>query len=561
MRSPKSILWQLIRLMRPFSRQVLLALLLSVATIGSSIGLMMTSAWLISTAGLQLGITSLGVAPTAVRFFGLSRAIFRYLERLISHDVTFRLLAQLRVWFYERIEPLSPAQLKAYSSGDLMSRLVTDIDELQNLYLRVVAPPIVALIITVVMGLVFALFDPLSALVLVIFMVIAGTLLPLFTWWIGKSIGQQVVRARTLMNIHLVDSIQGLADSIAYGYAAQRANTLHTVNDDLAQRERQMARLDGLQGGISVLLVNIAAFCVLLVAVNRVDGVYLATLALGTIAAFEALTPLALATQHLGKEIESAQRVFEVIDSTPIIPEPSAPQAAPTSSMDLNLSHVSFRYAPDEPYVLSDFSLTVPYGQRILIMGESGSGKSSLVNLLMRFWDYETGQISIGSSDLKALAHEDIRQIFGVMTQRTHLFNTTIRENIRIARKEATDEDIETAAKAAYIHDFILSLPQGYDTYVGEDGSSLSGGERQRVALARILLKDSPIWLLDEITANLDPVTANSVLASILSAGKERTIIFMTHRAPLTEQSDFSQIITLQIHTNDTQTSEAPILS
>jgi ATP-binding cassette subfamily C protein CydC len=532
---------QILRLMRPFWQRVLLALLLSVLTIGSGIALMMTSAWLISTAALQLGITSLGLAPTAVRFFGLSRAIFRYLERLVSHDVTFRLLARLRVWFYERIEPLSLMQLQSFRSGDLMSRVVTDVEELQNFYLRIVSPPIVALVITAVMGFAFSLFDGRTALVLVAFMLLSGSVLPFLTWRIGEGAGSQVVAQRTRLNSHLVDTVQGLADSIAFGYAGRLHEALGEMNGRLSQAERQMGRLDGLQGGLSVLLVNLAAACVLWVAIGRVDGLILATLTLGTIAAFEAITPLALAGQNLGKELTAADRVFEVIDSTPTVPEPAQPIALSLDNPTLTLEGVTFRYEAGERPVFADFSLVVPYGSRVLITGESGAGKSSLINVLLRFAEYERGRITVGGQDLRSLGHESVRQLFGVMTQRTHLFNTTIRENIRIGRKSASEEEIIAAAQAAQIHDFVLSLPAGYDTAVGESGTLLSGGERQRIALARMLLKDAPIWLLDEITANLDPVTAANVLQAVFKAGANRTLILMTHRTNLVKNYLFAQ--------------------
>ena len=306
-----------------------------------------------------------------------------------------------------------------------------------------------------------------------------------------------------------------------------------------------MGRLDGLQNGLSVLLVNMAAVAVMWIAIGRVDGVMLAALVLGTIAAFEAITPLALAGQHLGQELTAAGRVFEVIDSTPTVPEPVQPAVRPSTAPDLKLEDVSFRYAAEERPVYTDFSLNLPYGTKLLLTGESGVGKSSLINILLRFADYETGHITLGGTDLRVLAQEDVRQMFGVMTQRTHLFNTTIGENIRIGRTSASDEEVEAAAQAAHVHDFILSLPDGYDTFVGEGGTLLSGGERQRIALARMLLKDAPIWLLDEITANLDPITATNVFHAVLTAGANRTLIVMTHRTEFVDHRRFYQQVRL----------------
>lgn len=538
-------LLQILGLLKPFWRRTLLALLLSALTISGGIALMMTSAWLISTAALQLGITALGVAPTAVRLFGLSRAVFRYLERLVSHDVTFRLLARLRVWFYERIEPLSLVQLQAFRSGDLMARVVSDIDELQNFYLRLVSPPLVAIIVTIGLGLTFSFFDGRAALVLVAFMLLTGLLLPLLTWWIGVRVGPQLIAGRTQLNSHLVDAIQGMSDSLAFGYAAHLRVVLTGMTAHLARWERQMSRLDGLQTGLSVLLVNLAAAAVLWVAIGRVDGVMLAALVLGAVAAFEAITPLALAGQHLGQELTAAGRVFEVINTTPTVLEPLRPATCPTTAPNLELVGLTFRYAANERPVYSDFSLDVPYGAKVLLTGESGAGKSSLINILLRLAEYEAGQITVGGTDLRSLAHEEVRQVFGVMTQRTHLFNTTLRENIRLGRKAADDEAVAAAAKAAHIHDFILTLPAGYDTVVGESGALLSGGERQRLALARILLKDAPIWLLDEITANLDPLTAAHVLQAVLTAGANRTLILITHRTDLLSRYRFDRQVRL----------------
>ena len=547
-----SDLSRILRLMRPLWRRALLALALSVLTIASSVGLMMTAAWLISKAALQLGIASLGVAPAAVRFFGLSRAVFRYLERLVSHDVTFRLLARLRVWFYERIEPLSLAQLQSFRSGDLMARVVSDVEELQNFYLRVAGPPAVALVTTAGMGLLFATIDPRAALVAAAFMLGSAVALPLLTWWIGARAGRPLVEVRARLNSHLVDAVQGLPDSLAFGYDGELRQTVALASRRLAHWERRMGWLDGLQSGVSLLLVHLAATSVLWVAVagvqaGRVDGVLLAALVLGTVAAFEAITPLALAGQNLGKEMAAARRVLEIVDSAPAIPEGGRSAADVGSRPALKIEEVTFRYEAGEPPVVDDFSLEAPYGARVLVTGESGAGKSSLINILLRFAEYEAGRITVGGVDLRALAHESVRRTFAVMTQRTHLFNTTIRENIRMGRKSATDEEVVAAARAAQIHEFIHALPDGYETRVGEGGALLSGGERQRLALARMLLKDAPIWLLDEVAANLDPITAVNVLQAVLAGGAARTIILMTHRPELGAGHRFDRRVRLVI--------------
>lgn len=550
MRSGAAVLWQLLRLMRPFAGQALLALLLAFLTVMSSVGLLMSSAWLISTAGLRLGMETLSVAPTAVRFFGVSRAVLRYLERLVSHSVTFKLLVKLRVWFYERLEPLPTARLQAFRSGDLIARVVGDVDELQNIYLRVFAPPLVALLVTLATVGLFALIDTAAAVTLLAFMAAGATLLPLLTWWAGQTVGRDIVQTRSALSAHLVDSVQGLADSSAYGDTPRLLAGFDALQTRLMRRERQMVRLDSAQAGFSLWWVNMAAAVVLWVAIGRVDGVLLGTLALGTLAAFEAITPLALAAQHLGKELEAARHVLDVLASAPAAGETTTgTMELPGGALSVTFERVCFRYAPDDPPVLEDFSLHVPPGGLVVVTGESGAGKSSLVNLLARFWTPDAGRVLLGDVPLAALSAEQARACLGVMTQRTYLFNTTLRENIRIARKTANDAEVEEAARRAQLHDFALSLPQGYDTFVGENGAALSGGQRQRVALARILLKDAPVWVLDEVTANLDPITANEVMRAVLAQAEGRTVLLLTHRLSPVEREALArrgQLVRLQ---------------
>lgn len=523
--------WRLLTFLRPFWRRIALSVLLSAVTVMSGVGLMMTSAWMISTAGLQVGIEMLGVAPTGVRFFGISRAVFRYLERLVSHDVTFQLLADLRVWFYEHIEPLAPAKLSQYRSGDLMARVVSDVEELQNFFIRVVAPPMTALLIVIGMTFLFLAFDATATLILFVFMFITSTTLPYFAWWRGRKYGQTLVEQRARLHASLIDAIQGLADSTAYGHTDALLAEIQQTSTHLSQQEMNMARLDGLQTGLSVFLLNFAALAVLMVAIPHVDGVYLASLVLGTIAAFEALTPLTVAAQHLSTELTSAQRLFEIIDSQVPITEADHPAPMPTD-LTLQIKNLTFRYAPHLAPVFKDFTLNIAMGEHIAIVGESGAGKSSLVNVLLRFWDYDGGEITLGGVDLRQLSTDSIHDCFGVMSQRTHLFNITILENIRLARAEASDDDVMLAAQQAQIHDFIASLPQGYDTYVGEDGVLLSDGQRQRIALARIILKDAPIWILDEATANLDARTEATIMTTLGELAKHHTVLLITHRIP-----------------------------
>jgi ATP-binding cassette subfamily C protein CydC len=537
-----NVFLRLMRLARPFWKGMALSALLGTLTIASSVGLMATSAWMISKAGLQPSIADLGVSVVAVRFFGIARGVFRYLERLVSHDTTFRLLADMRVAFYSAIEPLAPARLSHYREGDLLGRVVADIEALQEVYLRVIAPPVVALLIALSVTALFAGFDRLVALVALVFMLLAGIGLPALAWWMAQRPGKKLVEARAELHTALVENIQGLAENLVYGAAQARLQELDALADSLAEQEMQFARLDGMQTAFGVLAVNGAALAVLAAAIPRVDGVYLATLALATIAAFEAVTPLAQAAQNWSVSRAAAVRLFEIADAEPAVVDAPRPSPQPDNG-DLDIRHLTFRYAPDEPAVYEDFSLTISDGQKVAILGASGSGKSTLVNLLARFWDYEGGEIRLGGHDLREYPAEELRRWFGVISQRTYLFNTTIRENIRLAQPDASDEMITTAAQRAHIHDFITTLPDSYDTLVGENGAKLSGGQRQRIALARVLLRDAPIWVLDEATAHLDTTTEHAVLQTITEAAEGRTLIVIAHRLPLF--ITFDQTVTL----------------
>ena len=535
-----AVLWRVVGLVLPFWKGIALATLLGVLTIASSVGLMMTSAWLISKAALQPSIAELGVAVVAVRFFGIARGVFRYLERLVSHDTTFRLLAALRVRFYQAIEPLAPARLADFRSGDLLSRVVNDIESLQNVYLRAIAPPLVAILIAGALTLVFAAFDPLVALVALAFMLAAGISAPLLTWWSGQRAGRAQVQARADLNAALIDTVQGIGELVVYGRAADQLAQIEALSGRLSAEERRLAWLDSAQVALMIALANGAALAVLvasLTAIPRVEPIWLATLALGTVAAFEALMPLAQAAAQLGANVAAAERLFEVVDTAPAVVEPEHPVALPRN-FDLRLVDVTFRYQVDAMPVLKQVTLTIPQGKRIAIIGASGTGKSTLVNLLTRLWDVDSGRILLDRHDLRDYAQGDVRQIMGVMEQRTHLFNTTIRENIWIGRREASEDEVIAAAQSAQIHDFIASLPEGYATLVGENGVRLSGGERQRIALARVLLKDAPIVVLDEPTANLDTVNERAILETILQESEGKTLILLTHRRVLLERMD-----------------------
>lgn len=536
---------RLLGLMAPYWGRMLGAAVMGFLTVASNIGLMATSAYLISRAAQHPPVLYLMVPIVGVRFFGISRAVLRYLERYFSHDVTFRVLGRMRVRFYRALEPLAPARLTDYRSGDLLSRIVADVETLQNFFLRVLMPPLAAGLVLILVFVFLARFEPALAYVVTGLFLAAGVALPLVMRTMGRGTARRAVEVRSTLNAHLVDSIQGMSDILASGQAGRQQEQVEALGRELLGLQGRMAGTTGLSAAFTGLSMNLALWSVLalavpLVARGTLDGVYLAMLGLTALSSFEAVLPLPLAFQHLDGSLEAARRIFRIIDAEPAVPDAvcsgelvvrdSSGRLLQPIGYDLRIDGLRFRYSPEEPWVLDGLNLVLPEGGRVALVGPSGAGKSTLVNILLRFWDYAEGTIRLGGHELKAYSPEHVRRLIGAVTQRTHLFNATIRENLLLARPEAGEEDLIRAAREAQIHEFIESLPQGYDTYIGEGGLKLSGGQRQRLAIARVLLKNAPILILDEATAGLDPVTEKEIMKAIYRLMEGRTALVITHQ-------------------------------
>ena len=523
---------------------VALSVLLGGLTIGSSVALMGTSAWLISTAALRPSIAVLEVAIVGVRFFGIARAVFRYLERLVSHNVTFRLLGRLRVWFYEKLEPLAPARLMEYRAGDLLARIIGDVDTLQNFYVRVVAPPLTAVLVAFSTAFFLGLSDPRLAELLLGFFLLLGVILPVIAQALSRQPGKNVVRQRADLHVQLVDGIQGMEDILAFGRRADRVAIIHTTGKKYAGSQQSMAQISSFYSGLSTFLTNIALWLILLTAIplviaGHLDGALLASLALLSLASFEAVTPLPLAAQMWVSTEEAAKRLFEIVDTEPVVVDLSESGIAAQTSIHpdggildnkLQISNLSFTYPGSRSPALKNITFDLVPGNSLAIVGPSGAGKSTLANLLLRFWDYSSGEIYLGDLSLKAYPADIVRERIALISQNTYFFNSTIYENLRMARRGISQEEIETAARVARVHDVILNLPKGYDTFIGEQGLRLSGGERQRLAIARAIIKNAPILILDEPTANLDPLTEKLVLETLFPLMHIKTSLLITHR-------------------------------
>ena len=525
---------RLLLLARVPRKRVALTVLLGALTILFGVGLMATAGYLISRAAERPAILSLTVAIVGVRFFGLARPIARYLERLTSHDVAFRALGQARHRVYERIEPLAPAELRDDRQGDLLSRLVADVDSLQNLHLRGIGPPLVAVAAGAVSIGVAAAILPAAGLVLAIGLVAAGLGVPAVGAWSARRGGREAA-ARGELTAELVEALAGSAELAAYGRQDDRLRRLYTADRVLVRLARRAALADGAADGLRLVLTGATVAGVLAVAVSAhatggLDRVLIALLALLALASFEAIQPLGEAARELGETLAGGRRLLELIDREPAVMNPDEPLPAPTAPFTVALEGVRARYAPGEPPALDGFTLRLDPGKRIALVGPSGAGKTTVTNLLLRFLDPERGRVTLAGSDLRAYRQEDVRSAIAVAGQDAHLFSTTIRDNVRLGRPGASDDEVEQALAAARIADWVRSLPDGLDTLVGEQGRELSGGQRQRIALARALLADAPVLVLDEPTAHLDEPTAERLLEDILAASGDRSVLLITHR-------------------------------
>ena len=537
---------RLLAQLSPFRWWIALAILLGCVMIASNMLLLGMAAYLIAAAALGPLLVMLTLPIYIVQVMSVIRSCSRYAERLVSHNVTFRLLARLRVWLYSRLKPLAPALLLSYRSGDVLTRLVADIEELQNVYLRAVSPIIVALVISLLSFYIFSIFSPVLAWVALAFLIVTGIGIPFLTGMLAWGIGRQQLAVRAELNAQIVDGVQGVQDLLAFGRAGDQRQKLASLDKKLAQLQRRMAFISGLEQALNDLMSNLALLALLalaipLVAARAINGVYLGFLALIILASFEAVLPLGQAFQFLGTSLAAADRLFTVADTSPTVAEPASPLPIADRSQQghtLEFSSVSFAYPSGEGNAVSDVSFSLASGRRIALVGPSGSGKSTLLRLALRFWDPAAGTICLNGQDIRRYALDDLRALIGVVEQDTCLFNDTLRGNLLLARPDAGEGELGRVLEQAQLTSLVRQLPQGLKTWVGEQGLRLSGGERQRVAIARALLKDAPLLILDEPTANLDPLTERAVLDALDVLMQGRSVLLITHRLIAMERMD-----------------------
>ncbi|QXE35863.1 thiol reductant ABC exporter subunit CydD [Streptomyces sp. GMY02] len=512
-----------------------LALLLGSCALGSAVGLMAVSGWLISRASEQPPVLYLMVAVTATRAFGIGRAVFRYAERVVSHDAVLRTLADLRVAVYRRLERIAPAGLGGTRRGDLLSRLVADVDELQDYWLRWLLPAGTALLVAAGTVGFTAWLLPEAGAVLAAGLLVAGVGVPLVSAACARRAEHRLAPARGALATRVADLLRGTAELTVAGALRSRLRQVREADGTLTAIAARGASAQALGGGLSALACGLTVAAAALVGVaavraGRLDGVELAVVVLTPLAAFEAVTGLPLAVRHRRRAVRSAERVCEVLDAPVPVQEPERPAPAPVSPFPLEVRGLSARYAGQRRDALSGLDLTLTAGKRVAVVGPSGSGKTTLAHVLLRFLDAREGDCRLGGTDLGSLDGDTVRRFIGLCAQDAHLFDSSVRENLRLARTDATEDELREALRRARLLDWADSLPAGLDTLVGEHGARLSGGQRQRLALARALLADFPVLILDEPAEHLDLATADALTADLLEVTEGRTTLLITHR-------------------------------
>jgi len=545
---PEAPLLRTLGIARPAAGRLVLSTLLGGGAIGAAIGLIATSAWLISRSAQRPQESAVAIAVVGVQFFAISRGLCRYGERLVGHDAAFRLLSDLRVSLYERLERLAPLGLPAFRSGDLLARLVHDVDSLQDLLVRVLPPFAIALIVgAATVGLV-TLMLPAAGLILLLALVIAGCAVPAITGLLAARTEARQAVVRGKLTASVVDLLEGAPELAVNGATTNQLGRALAADAELTRVASASARTSGVGQGLTSLCAGLAMWGGLLVGVTavrsgRLDGVLLAGIALIPLVALELVASLPAATQTLHRVRRSAARLFEVMDTPPPVVEPAHPAKFPQKPNTLRVRDLHYRYPGEARWALAGLDLDLSPGRRVAVVGPSGAGKSTLAGVLMRFLPYELGSVTLDGVEIANFDGYQYRRFIGLISQDAYVFDSTLEENLRLAKRDATPQELRDALAAVRLLEWTMQLPAGLSTEVGEDGARMSGGQRQRIAIARALLADFPQLILDEPGEHLDPTTADSILADLLAITRDRGTLLITHR--LAGLRDMDEVLVL----------------
>lgn len=526
----------LLRILQPASSQrfwMLGGIALGVAVISANTLLMALSGWFIASmavAGVAKVSFNFFFASATIRALAILRTVGRYGERLVTHEAAFRILAELRVWLFRRLIPLAPAGLERYAGGDLAGRMRADLDSLESIYLRIIAPLFSGLATILLAGLFVLLWNVQAALLLVSILLIGGLLLPLLWRHLAETPGRESIRVAAELRSQVTQGLQGAEELLLLGASARQADQVEQLSAELIQQQTSLSRMSALTiGSITLLsslcLVGLSLLLIPAVQQAQLSGPNLVMLLLFSAACFEAVAPLSHSLQLIPAANEAVARIEELASAAPPFSEPQHAQLPKAKNIELN--QVFLQY-PDGPTPLQQFSLNIAEGERLAVVGPSGSGKSSLVELLLRFRPYH-GSVRIGGAELREISADQLATLVAAVPQQPHLFNSSIRDNILLGR-DCDNQQLESILHDCCLEEWVATLPHGLLTMVGEAGSAVSGGEARRIALARALVADTPILLLDEPTEGLDAATERAVVQHLRHRLQGKTVLVVTHR-------------------------------
>lgn len=546
-RSAGKIMLQLIGLIKPLLHIMLLAIVLGTAGYLCAIFLTILAGQTVLR-GLSDGALGMTLPAALSGDFFLSsfsikgifillavlRGVLHYVEQYCNHFIAFKLLAIIRHKVFAALRKLCPAKLEGRDKGNLISIITTDIELLEVFYAHTISPIAIAVLTSLVMILFIGGYHPAAGVFALAAYLVVGVVIPL---WNGRRGGDSGMKFRTEfgeLNSFVLDSLRGLDETIQYQQGAKRADEMQKRSDGLAGMQKKLSDMEGSQRSVTNLVILIASFGMLFLTLNLYgqgsigyDGVLTCTIAM--MGSFGPVVALSSLSNNLNQTLASGERVLSILEEKPQVEEVEGewtPEEKHFSGADAE--HVTFAY--DNEVILDDYSLDIPAGKILGIHGASGSGKSTLLKLLMRFWDVNSGALHVDGEDVRKIPTKHLRDMESYVTQETHLFHDSIANNIAIGKPDATREEIMEAARKASIHDFIIRLPKGYDTEVGELGDTLSGGEKQRIGIARAFLHDSPFLLMDEPTSNLDSLNEGIILKSLRESAEEKTVVLVSHR-------------------------------
>ena len=535
-----------LRLFKFAKLPLFLGLVLMITGLASSIGLLTTSGWfLAATAIAGLGTLFNFFYPSAsVRGLAIGRTLFRYFEKLVTHDATFRILAKLRVQVFEKIIPLSPAVLNRYRNSDLLNRLVSDVDTLDSLYLRLIAPFITAIFVILAMCIGLSFVNAPLALGLGASLLLLVFVIPTVFYQLGKKFGDKLVHSRALYRTQFLEFIQAQAELLLFNAEDKLKNNMAKTEANWQADQQKEANLSGFSTALSLFLNGLIIAAMLWFSSQAEFGndeyrmAFIALFTFAALASFEILMPLGSAFLHIGQVIASAERVTDIIEQQPLVTFNGKAEFDQNATTLIEAKDLSFTYPERQNRALENLNLTIQKGQKVAILGKTGSGKSTLLQLLVRNYDANQGELFLAGKPITDYSEDTLRSQFCFLTQRVHVFSDTLRQNLQFASAvNISDEKMIEVLNQVGLGK-LLEQEQGLDIWLGDGGRPLSGGEQRRLGLARILLNDAPILLLDEPTEGLDRETERQILRLILAHAENKTLIMVTHRLTAIEQFD-----------------------